>query len=208
MNYVTSPLRRGENVVVDEFQRLPQRYWDYLATVHSYSEGILIACGSSMSIASKVFDRRSPLLGIFQILKIDLASIADTIASLHMQGFRPREAVLWAPLVRDPWILAHARPKGDPWRLLARLAPRLAMVSRGLVGEVFEEEERSLTRTYDAVLQMLAEGVWNSSEISHRLHSMGLASSPHPGSATSVLAVLEFMGLVERAPLWRTRYPV
>ncbi len=208
MNYVTSPLRKGENVVVDEFQRLPQRYWDYLATVHSYSEGILIACGSSMSIASKVFDRRSPLLGIFQILKIDLASIADTIASLHMQGFRPREAVLWAPLVRDPWILAHARPKGDPWRLLARLAPRLAMVSRGLVGEVFEEEERSLTRTYDAVLQMLAEGVWNSSEISHRLHSMGLASSPHPGSATSVLAVLEFMGLVERAPLWRTRYPV
>ncbi len=34
MNEVVGLLRKGDTVVLDEFQRLPQCYWDYLATAH------------------------------------------------------------------------------------------------------------------------------------------------------------------------------
>ncbi len=198
-------VRRGATVVIDEFQRLPTKYWDYLGLIHGDSEGLLIACGSSMGVVSKVFDRRSPLLGVFEAFKVDLASVADTIVSLADHGLGPREAVLWAPIARDPWLLAHLVPGSDPWARLAEAAPRLAPVARGLVGEVFVEEERRLTRLYESVLELLASGYWRAGDIAQRLYSLGLVSEPHPGMATGVLSVLESMGLVERVPLWRTR---
>ncbi|MGQ9597690.1 MAG: hypothetical protein ACUVQY_09045 [Thermoproteota archaeon] len=36
----------------------------------------------------------------------------------------------------------------------------------GLIGEVFEEEGRALTRVYDAVLRLVGGGLWKPSEIS------------------------------------------
>jgi len=202
---VGSAVKRGATVVLDEFQRLPIKYWDYLGLVHGESEGLLIACGSSMGIVKKVFDRRSPLLGVFEAFRVDLATVADTVASLADHGLGSREAVLWAPIARDPWLLAHIVPEGEPWAKLAEAAPRLAPVARGLVGEVFVEEERRLTRLYESVLELLASGFWRAADIAQHLHSLGLVSEPHPGMATGVLSVLESMGLVERVPLWRTR---
>lgn len=199
-------LRRGRGLaVLDEFQRLPRRYWELLAAVAGEAEPGLIACGSSMGVVRRVFDRRSPLLGLFEAFHVDLVDVADAIASLRRLGLGAREAVLWAVVARDPWLLRHVEPRGDPWRALAAHAAGLTPAARGLVGEVFEEEERQLTRVYDAVLRLLAEGYWRAAEIAARLYEAGLVSSPQPGSATGVLRVLEEMGLVKRVPLWRTR---
>ncbi len=205
MRRIAGLLKRGGIVVLDEFQRLPLEYWDLLSTLHWESEGVLVACGSSMSIASRVFNRGSPLLGMFQAFHIDVAAVEDTIASLHKAGLGDRESVLWAPLARDPWILSHITPGGDPWRVLAGAASTLAPVARGLVGEVFAEEERSMTRVYDTVLQLLAEGVWRASDIAHILYNTGLSTTSSPGAATGILSVLESIGLVEGVPLWKTR---
>jgi len=198
-------LRRGGVVVLDEFQRLPDEYLDLVAFAHGDAEGRLYACGSSYGLVHRVFEPRSPLLGIFQALHVDIASTWDTIASLAHAGLDPEDAAIWAPLARDPWILAHVRPEGDPWRVLAAKAHTLAPTARGLIGEVFSEEGRSLTRTYEAVLELLAQGVWRASDIAHHLYTRRLASTPTPGTATGILAVLEKMGLVKSVPLWKTR---
>ncbi len=197
--------KRDVLVVLDEFQRLPRRYWDFIANIHAESEGRLIACGSAMRIANEVYGKSSPLLGVFAAFQVGIAYLPDTIVSLVEHGLGEREALLWALVARDPWILAHVEPRGNPWEALAVNASRLVPVARGLVGEVFSEEERQLTRLYDTVLSLLARGVWRAAEIAHSLYSLGLVSSPHPGMATGPLKTLESMGLVERIPLWRTR---
>ena len=152
-----------------------------------------------------MFSRGSPLLGLLAPLRVDLASYPDTAASLLRQGLAEREALLWAVVARDPWLLRHLEPQGEPWRMLASWAHALVPAARGLVGEVFEEEERSLTRLYDAALRLLAEGYWRAADLAARLAEAGLTSATHPGAVTGVLRVLEEMGLVERVPLWRTR---
>ena len=202
---ITLLRRSGGGVVVDEFQRMPVKYWDLLAQVSPESERGFVACGSSMGVVGRVFDKRSPLLGLFEAFHVDIASMPDTVTSLRRHGLPGVEAVLWAVVVRDPWVLRHLSPEGTPWLLLSRHAASLVPVSRGLVGEVFLEEERQLTRIYDSVLEYLAMGYWRAADIAARLYSAGLSSSAHPGIATGILGVLEQVGLVEKIPLWGTR---
>jgi len=206
LSIATKELRKqGESIVIDEFQRVPEKYWDLLAIAAQEAERGLMLCGSSLGIARRVFSERSPLLGFFEAFRVDLASVADTIASLHGQGLGAREAVLWSIIVRDPWILLHIEPRGEPWKLLAGRAAGLVPAARGLIGEVFSEEDRQLSRVYEAVLQLLAQGYWRAADIAAKLYEAGLSTSPQPGVATGVLRVLEEIGLVERVPLWRTR---
>ncbi len=199
---VESGLSSGWRVVLDEFQRLPESLWDRLA-LHA-GEGVLVACGSSMGIVSRVFDKRSPLLGLFEPFHVDIAAFHDTVSSLA-EHLEPVEAVEWSVYARDPWILAHIEPRGDPIGVLASHAPRLSIAASGLVGEVFEEEERSLTRVYEAALRLVASGVWTAAELAARLYESGLIASPSPSNVTGLLKVLSDMGLVEKIPLWRTR---
>ena len=75
----------------------------------------------------------------------------------------------------------------------------------GLIGEVFEEEERKLTRLYDATLRLLALGYWSSRDLAQRLYDAGLLERAEPGVVTGILDQMARMGLVEKIPLWRTR---
>ncbi len=206
MNKIVESLKRSDRtVVLDEFQRLPVKYWDLLALAGQEAESRLIACGSSLGIVRRVFERRSPLLGVFEAFHVGLVDVADAIKSLYHWGLGRREAVLWSVVVRDPWILMHVKPEGSLWEVLVEYLPRLALASRGLIGEVFVEEERHLTRVYESTLQLLAKGYWRANDIAVKLYEAGLTSSPQPGIATGILMALEGMGLVERVPLWKTR---
>ncbi len=166
--------------------------------------GTLILCGSSLGVAGKVFGSNSPLLGLVAPFKIDLISPEDAIASLS-RILSPREAVLWAVIVRDPWILLFIEPGGDPWRKLVREAHRLSMTPSSLIGEVFEEEEKQLTRLYDTILRLLAHRYWSPKHLAQKLHEARLLVAPNPGVVTGILNQLERMGLVDKVPLWRTR---
>jgi len=194
----------GSAVVLDEFQRLPERYWDLIAASSGVGEGRLVLCGSSLGISRRVLSPRSPLLGLLAPFPVGLASFSDTLASLAAH-LPPRETVLWAVLARDPWIIPHVDLSREPWEELAFKAKWLSMAAEGLLGEVFLEEERSLTRAYEAALRVLASGEWRLNVIAQVLHSAGLLASPAPSAVTGVVNVLEEVGLVEKIPLWRTR---
>ena len=47
-----------------------------------------------------------------------------------------------------------------------------------LVREVFHEEEREMTRLYDAKLRVLAQGYWAASAEAQKLHEAGLLERP------------------------------
>ncbi len=197
-------VEKGDVGVIDEFQRMPEGLWDYIAFMRTTAEGRLILCGSSLSIVRKVFDRRSPLLALFAPFKVDLVSPADAIKSFS-EKFRPREAVMWALLARDPWLLGIVEVTGSPIDSIRSNFRALVSCVSGLVGEIFEEEERRLTRLYDATLRLLALGYWSSRDLAHILYDAGLLERAEPGVVTGVLDQMTRMGLVEKVPLWRTR---
>jgi len=200
---VVDVLEKGGAAIIDEFQRLPEHYWDLFARAHP--SGRLVLSGSSFGVVDRVLGRRSPLLGLLMPFKLDLISPADSIVSLVERGLSVRDAVLWATLIRDPWLIPFVDFSLPPWVEVSRLAPMLVASASGLIGEVFLEEERQLTRLYDALLRLLASGCWSPKVIAARLYSAGLLSSSSPGIVTGVLSKLEAMGLVEKVGLWRTR---
>jgi len=197
---IVNALKRGECVVIDEFQRLPENYWDLLALAHP--SGRLVLSGSSFGVVEKVFSRRSPLLGLVNPLRIDVVSYADAVSSL-LGKLGPEKALLWAILVRDPWVIPFADLSLHPAVFIAENAGRLAIASTGLVGEVFVEEERRLTTLYEAVLRLLAEGYWKPAEIAGVLAPRGLLE----GGAPAVVGILERMvkmGLARKLKVWRS----
>ncbi|MCS7369152.1 MAG: AAA family ATPase [archaeon GBS-70-058] len=199
---VGSLLDNDETVIIDEFQRLPEFLWEEIALHHP--NGKLIASGSSLGIISKVFNRRSPLLGLLSPLKLDIISYSDTIMALKNLTKTPKDTVMWGLIFRDPWVIPILSIEADIITETCGKAYYLAASTQGLIGEVFEEEERALTRIYDAILRLVGEGVWKPSEIAGILTSNNMIMGGQ-STVTGILERLVNMGLLEKIPLWKTR---
>ncbi|MCD6244220.1 MAG: ATP-binding protein [Candidatus Korarchaeota archaeon] len=194
---VVKVLSSGGKAVIDEFQRLNDAHWERLAEVHP--SGRLFLAGSSLGIVRKVFDRRSPLLGLVEPFRLDIISYSDMLANLRPKD---REGFIWATLMRDPWVIPLASDE-DPVRFLVDRSFGLFMSAQGLVGEVFSEEERVLTSLYDSILLLMGEGVWSAREMAGILSSRGLLSGG-TAAVTGILSRLESMGLAMKIPLWKS----
>lgn len=190
-------------LIVDELQRAPTSLQEALAHAASQAQGIHLAA-SGMGAVKRIIGPRSPLLGHFAPWKIEPVHPADAIASLE-QVLETPMPVVWAMVARDPWVLKHVSLNQEPWSELARKAWLLTPLARGLLGEVFRDEERALTRAYEALLTLTAEGKWNATHLATHLYSSGLASAPTQAAIGGYLAVLEQAGLLERVRLWKTR---
>ncbi|MHA1583338.1 MAG: AAA family ATPase [Candidatus Baldrarchaeia archaeon] len=200
---VEKSLEKNEVIVVDEFQRLPEDFWDIFASYHP--KGKLILAGSSLSIVEKVFSRRSPLLGLLLPLRVDLIKPSDVLNSLTSMGLTSREAVEWGVIVRDPWIIPHVNLKENVQSQIAKLLPLLVESSISLIGEVFKDEERLLTKTYETILYAIASGSWRLEEIAKEIYQKGIVEYPRLEYASSYVDRLVKMGLVERIPLYKSR---
>ncbi|MHA1594734.1 MAG: AAA family ATPase [Candidatus Baldrarchaeia archaeon] len=200
---IEDALERNEVVIVDEFQRLPEHFWDIIASCHP--KGKLVLSGSSLSIVEKVFSHRSPLLGLLLPIRIDIIRPSDILFSLVSAGLTPRRAVEWGVIVRDPWVIPHVNLKGSVLDQVTRLLPFLVEASIGLIGEVFKDEERLLTRIYEAILYSIASGSWSLEEVARELYQKGIVEHPRLEYASSYVDRLSKMGLVEKVPLYKSR---
>ena len=181
MKEVKGILRRGGVAVIDEFQRLPEIYWAMISNWDK--EGILVIIGSSYGIVNKVFDRNSQLLGLFTPLEIDIISYEDVLTQI-------RDPVL-STLYRDPWVI----PFINSYEEFVSRIREFSLISKGLLGEVFKEEERQLTDTYYKILLLLGEGIWKTSEIAGIIQPKG-----GEGTISSMVNKLAKMGLVQKIP--------
>ena len=88
-------------------------------------------------------------------------------------------------------ILGLVTPRGEPWKILLDKAVSLTPITVSLVGEVFTEEEKQLTRLYDALLRLLAQRYRSSKTLAQKLYEAHLISSPQTGIVTGLLSQLE-----------------
>ncbi len=163
-------------IVVDEFQRLPEDFIDLLHFAKEKSAK-LILLGSSMRVLKNILSARSPLLGLVKPVKLDLIRPSDML-----KVFNDIEELVF---LRDPWLIQFY--DGN-----VRDAVKAGFASvRGLVGEIFLEEDRELTETYEGILRALAVGNVFPKDIASFL---GKTSS----DVKSFLSNLLEMGLVKR----------
>ena len=191
----------NKSVVIDEFQRLKESDIEELTTLHP--KGRLILCGSSMRIVKKIFEPRSSLLGFFTPLRIGFIRPKDIFLEMST-SLDPVKLVEASTFLREPWLIPLFRGE-NALRFVYRIITRSRYVITALTGEIFTEEERELTRKYEAILRLVGAGVWNTQELASILYSRELIPSPSPTHIIQYLKNLEEMDLVESIKLHRSK---
>lgn len=202
VSMIGSLLRRGETVILEEFQRISDKFLNEIAA--NYPNGKLIASTSSIGMSKKILDGKNPFSGLFTPFKIDLIKYSDTIFSLSNVCSSPINVLLYGLIIRDPWIIPMISFKRDAVSEIHDKIGYFLTSASGLIGEVFREEERSLTRVYDAVLKLVGGGFWKPAVIADILSSNNLISGGLP-TVTGLLERLVDIELLEKIPLWKTK---
>jgi AAA+ ATPase superfamily predicted ATPase len=197
LEIVKSLLKNEKTVVVDEFQRLPSEFLDHVQTLHP--SGKLILLGSSFHTVKEVLSPRSPVLGLFSELKLSLISPRDIFTALS-QRVGAQKAFELSAYLRDPWTLEHFRGKDTRIEDIV-LYSKGAI--RSLLGEVFLEEERSLSRVYEGIVRAIAAGKWRLKEVADMLYAKNLIQRADPSLVRPYFNNMEAMDLVSKIPLYK-----
>jgi hypothetical protein len=188
-------VRDGKTLAIDEFQRLPPDFIDFLQTVSG--KGRIILTGSSFHVVRNVISSGSPILGLYSDLRLSLISPTDIIAGLSRGNDRITAFGL-SPYLRDPWTLPFHKPGVTELKDILNLS-RGAI--RALIGEVFLEEDKKLSYVYEGIIRALCLRKWKLAEISDLLFSRKIIDKPDPHLIRPYFNTMEEMDLVRRIPI-------
>lgn len=188
-------------VAIDEFQRLPMKIWDDISLMHP--KGRLILSGSSFKMVDVILSKRSPLLGLFFPMKIPLIRPTDILVGLSKE-MNMVDAIDLAPYMRDPWTIPLLAKAGT----IEKIIPSLRFIAPGLVGEIFTEEQREISRTYSSIISLIGAGEQNYDVMGKVLHDRGIVSRPSSSSVIPYMKNMERMGLLTGYRVFKSRKTV
>ncbi|MFW6048505.1 MAG: AAA family ATPase [Candidatus Natronoplasma sp.] len=194
-----SELNNGKTVVVDEFQRLPEEFLDHVQSLHP--QGRLILTGSSFHVMKDILSPNSPILGLVSEFKLSLIS-PDNIFTELGTHIDPNNAFELSPYLRDPWTFQYFKEEETSLKDILFFSKRSIP---SLTGEIFLEEERTLSEVYEGIIRSLALGRWKLKEIADLLHSRGLIDQPDPSNIRPYFKNMMSMDLVSRIPLYHKK---
>ena len=201
VNKVGEGLKKGQTIIIDEFQRLPIRVLEDLTQFHPH--GRLVLSGSSLRIIKEIFEPSSPLLGFFTPMKISLINPKDILSTLSKK-YDPIRAVEFSTYLRDPWLIPLHREE-EILEFVYKYTCKYWQVVKALVGEVFTEEERTLTRTYEAILSLMGAGVWQPKNIANILYARKIIGEPSSSAIAGYLKNLIEMDLIEAIKIYNSK---
>lgn len=194
-------LAKGKSVAIDEFQRLNESHLEELAMLHP--KGKLVVSGSSMRIVKKFFEPKSAILGFFTPFKIGFISSLNILSGLKGK-LKPAEAIELAAFLREPWLIPLFEGE-DIRRFAYKVISKSKFIITSLVGEIFSEEERELSKKYEAILRLVGSGIWNTKEIAGILYSRGIIQDASVTNIIQYIKNLEEMELLESVRLYNSK---
>lgn len=193
-------LAAGKTVVVDEFHRLGDDFIDLLQNIDK--SGKLILISSTLSLSKKLLSARSPLMGFFAEVPLGLISFNDSLAALKGSGAGKRDLVELAVAMSEPLAADYLEPARSPRKVLLDVMVGSIRTVPALMGEIFTEEERSISAVYEGIARAVAAGKVVSGEIAGRLFSQKLIKNDHPAMIQQYLNNLVQFGILKRLPVW------
>lgn len=197
---VNDLLKQNKSVVIDEFQRLDESILEEI--VQEHPKGRLILSGSSLRVTKKVFDSSSPLLGFFTPMKIGLIRPFDVLKEL--KDLKAEQKIEFSTFLREPWLIPIYN-KENILEFVYKIVTKSKHIISSLIGEIFSEEERELSKRYTTILSLIGAGVWGAKELTNSLYNRNLIPDPSPTHIIQYLKNLEEMELVESIKLYKSK---
>ncbi len=196
-------LAAEKTVVVDEFHRLGQDFFD---TLHALKkQGKLILISSTLFLSKKLLSSKSALLGLFAEVPLGLIRLRDTLRAVQNLMLTKKERLELALLLREPLAVDYADEKMHPRQIFASVIIHSLKTIPALVGEIFAEEAREISGVYEGILRSIATGKITSSEISNYLFSKKLIAKDDPSIPQQYLNNLLSFGIVKRIEIFNKK---
>jgi len=200
LEVLSRDLADGKTVVVDEFHRLGEDFFDMLHAARK--EGKLILISSTLFLSKRLLGGKSPLLGFFTEVPVRLIYLEDILHRLAAYGMDKRHLVELAILLREPIAIDYFDEKAAPREIFAKIVHGSIQTIPALVGEIFSEEERGMSAIYEAILRSIASGKALSGEISSYLFSRKLIAKDDPSVIQQYLKNLVEFGIVRKIAVY------
>jgi len=200
ISLIERELANGKTIVVDEFHRLDEGFFDFIHYVEK--NGKLILISSTLFLSKKLISSKSPLLGFFAEIPITILSLEDTLQHLKQYNLKNKPFLEMAILLREPLMIDYFDENEDPRRMIARIIQHSIQTVPSLVGEIFIEEERSISAVYEGILRAIANGKTVSGEISSYLFSRKLLQKDDPSLIQQYLKNLMEFGIIKRLKVY------
>lgn len=196
-------LEDGKTVVVDEFHRLGGPFLDLM---HSMKKsGRLILLTSTLFLAKNMMHKNSPILGLFHEVQISLIRLDDCLGALKTFPLGNRQLLESAIMMREPIAIDYFNEKEDVRQTFVKLLSGLTNTIPALIGEIFLEEDRSISATYEGITRAIANGMVASGEISNTLYARKLIPKDDPSSIQPYLNNLVKIGILRRVAVYEKR---
>ncbi len=192
-------LENGKTLVVDEFHRLGEDFFDLLHSMRK--NGRLILVSSTLSLSKKLLEENSPLMGLFAEISvpiIDLSNSLDTLEYHEPEKYSKKDQMELAMILREPITVEYADKKESSREVLVDVLQNSLKTIPTLVGEIFREEERQLSATYEGILRAVATGYTSSGEIADYLFSHKLIDRNDPSLVQQYLTNMISFGVLKK----------
>ena len=190
----------GKTIVVDEFHRLGDDFFDFMHA--SKKQGKIVLISSTLFLSKKLLSAHSPLLGLFAEIPVWLISLKDSIKTLQKLDLEKKTMVELALLLKEPLAIDYFDEKKSPRDLFRTVVSASSKTVPALVGEIFIEEERGMSAVYEAILRAIANGNVVSSEISSYLFARKLIQKDDPSTIQQYLNNLVEFGIIKKLQVY------
>ncbi|MHB8359294.1 MAG: AAA family ATPase [Thermoplasmataceae archaeon] len=201
MNYETFTilfrrlLANNQTVVIDEFHRLGDEFLDILHSVQKRGKLILIT--STLFLARKLLTTHSPIMGLFNEIMVDIIPLDETLKELCKFQIQKKDLLELSIFAREPLAIDYMDGL-SPTQTISEILLGSLKAIPALVGEIFREEERSLTMVYNGILSAVATGNISSGKISSFLFSRRLIQKDDPSIIQTYLGNLIKIGVLKK----------
>ncbi|MFH1638589.1 MAG: AAA family ATPase [Candidatus Woesearchaeota archaeon] len=203
LSILARALEENKVVVVDEFQRLGDDFFDYLHSAKKTGRVILIS--STLFLSKKLFSSNSALLGLFAEIPVGLISAEDCLVELKKLKLGKKQMLEAAILLGEPILIDFFEREKNARDILAVALISMIRSVPALIGEIFVEEEREISAVYEGILRAVASGKVVSGEISSYLFSRRLIKKDDPSVIQQYLNNLLSFGIINRVKVFNKK---
>ena len=175
--------------IIDEFHRLPPEFLEY---IHINMPKNIMLITSTLHLARELLSSSSPILGLFSEFKLGLIDERDILLNLKDKIKNKKELVEYSVYLREPILLRFFPAK--IWDIL----PYLKLTVPSLIGEIFTEEEREMSRRYEAIIRAISLRKNTLTEITAFLYGNKLLPRQDSSLIKPYLVNLLNMGILSR----------
>lgn len=194
----------GRRIVIDEFQRLPEGFQDYLHFLGGSGDMVLIS--STLWLSERLISGAgSPILGLVIPVGVGPLNPEDALANSRRLSKSQAEIIEASVYLSEPVLARYY--SGDVRENLTGFLGDNRAVIEGIILDAFREEERRYSLIYRGILQAVGSGKNTSTVISSYLFSRGLVKKDAPSMIQKHLQILVKMGFLEKIPVFsRKKY--